>query len=432
MRSFAIKLLSIALAAIALLLLRFAIADSVVSDPSGPRSISEEYFGLHIHRGATTLHWPRVRFHSWRIIKPETTWYSMERRRGIWNFGALDKAVAVANARGVEVMYTLGYAPQWAIDPKFINIWNPGLALPPQDLRDWETYVQVVVNRYKGRIKYYELMNEPNFTEVDAPYSKRDFSVFTMVKMAEIASRIINENDPEARLVSMSPSGAYNGIRRVDAFLKAGGGKYIDVVGFHFYEKTPEGIPKLTRALQKALSDNGQAHLPIWNTESGFYIDAPNLPAGKIPPGEVVYTPTQGGALVSRSLILSAAAGISRFYWFAWDGMAMALTEGDGKKITPAGDAYIKTERWLRGATITECRSPDKKQWICALARGGARAWLVWDTEETRDWKVPASWEATHYEPLYGGSTDIDANGFVRIGTAPLLIKSTPTQWGAL
>lgn len=431
MPSFAIKLLSIALAVIALLLLRFAIAGSVVSDPSGPQPISEEYFGLHVHRGATTLYWPRARFHSWRIIKTETTWYSLEPQRGFWNFGALDKAVSAADARGVEVLYTLGYAPKWAIDPKFINIWNPGLALPPQDLRNWETYVQAVVKRYKGRIKYYELMNEPHFTEVDSPYSKRDFSVSTMVEMARIASRIIKEHDPEARLVSMSASGGLNGVRRVEAFLKAGGGKYIDVVGFHFYETTPEAIPRLAGALHKALYASGQDHLPIWNTESGFYIAAPDMPAGKVPQGEILYSTTQGGALVSRSLILGAAAGLRRFYWFAWDGVGMALTEGDGKMLTPAGDAYIKTERWLRGTTINECRSPNERLWICALVRGEHRAWVVWATQGEQDWKVPAKWNAKQFEALNGNRADIDASGLVRIGFAPLLIQSDTAVWSA-
>lgn len=430
MHFFVIKLLSIILVVLGLLLPRFAIADMVFSDLSGPLTIPEEYFGMHVRWGATTHYWPKARFHSWRIITTETTWHSLEQQKGVWHFGALDKAVATAEARGVEALYTLGYAPQWAIDPKFTDIWNPGLALPPQDLRDWETYVQAVVKRYKGRIKYYELMNEPHFTEVDGRYSKRDFPVAAMVEMARIASRILKQHDPEARLVSMSPSGAYNGIRRVNAFLEAGGGNYIDIVGFHFYEQTPEAIPKLVDALRKVLSNNGLAHLPIWNTESGFHIAAPGISPGKIPASETLYSQTQGGAMVSRSLILGAAAGLRRFYWYSWDIPSMALTDGKGRTITPAGHAYIKTERWLRGATISECRTADGKLWICTLNRGVRQARLVWNTTGTRDWVVPAKWRAQQYETLLGNEVDVAQNRRIQLDEAPLLIVSDSQSWG--
>lgn len=427
---FVIKLLSIALTMLGLLLPRFAIADTVVSDSSGPRIIPEEYFGMHVRWGATTPYWPRAHFHSWRIITTETTWNSLEPQRSMWDFGALDKAVATAEARGVEALYTLGYAPLWAVDPKFKDTWNPGHALPPQDLRDWEIYVQAVVKRYKGRIKYYELMNEPHFTEVDGRHSKRDFPVANMVEMARIVSRIIKQYDPEAGLVSMSPSGAYNGIRRIEAFLKAGGGQYIDVVGFHFYEKTPEDIPKLANALRRVMGKYELAHLPIWNTESGFYIAASDMPPGRVPTSETLFTPTQGGAVVSRALALGAAAGLRRFYWYSWDIPTMALTEGKGRTIAPAGNAYIKTERWLRGATINECRTADDKLWICTLNRGERKARLVWNTTGTRNWMVPAQWQARQYETLLGGMANVDQSGRIRVDEAPLLIVSDDMAWG--
>jgi len=425
-----VKLMSGALIVWISMLPGFVTADTVVSDLSGPRSVPEEYFGMHVRWGATTLYWPKARFHSWRVITTETTWSNLESRKGVWLFGPLDTAVATAESRGVEVLYTLGYAPQWAIDRKFIGDWNPGHALPPQDLADWESYVRTVVQRYKGRIKNYELMNEPHFTEMDGRYSKRDFPVATMVEMARIASRIIKEHDPGARLVSMSPSGAYNGIRRVEAFLKAGGGKYVDAVGFHFYEKTPEDIPKLARALRRVMANYGLAHLPVWNTESGFYIAASDIPPGRVSASETLFTPTQGGAVVSRALTLGAAAGLRRFYWYSWDIPTMALTEGKGRTIAPAGNAYIKTERWLRGATINECRTADDKLWICSLSRGERKARLVWNTTEARVLRVPPQWQARQFETLLGGVVNVDHNGRVRVDEAPLLIVSDDQAWG--
>ena len=407
-------------------------AETVVRDPLGPRPIAESYFSLNVRWGATTPYWPPVRFHSWRVITGETSWYSLEPVKGMWQFLALDRAVDRAENKQVEVLYTLGYPAKWATDPKLVSVWNPGIALPPSDMADWEEYVRRVAERYKGRIKYYELMNEPHFSEVDRPYSKVDFPVATMVEMARIASRVIKQIDPEAKLVSMSPSGRLNGVRRVDAFLKAGGGQYIDAVSFHFYSESPEHIPELVSALRKVLASNGQSRLDIWNTESGFYIAGPDKPhgVGGIPKNETLYTPEQGGAMVARALTLGAAAGLRRFYWYSWDIPSMALTEGKGKVIAPAGNAYIKTGRWLRGATINECRTADDKLWICTLNRGTRQAHLVWNTSGARNWMAPAQWRARQYETLLSGMANVDQSGRIRVDETPLLIVSDDLAWG--
>lgn len=425
-----------ALALSGLLVSSAVIADRVVSPASGGWTVPKEYFGMHVRWGASTLYWPQARFHSWRIITGETTWYSIEPVKGQWQFAPLDRAVARAADGQVEVLYTLGYPAKWAIDPSLIEMWNPGLALPPREMADWETYVRQVATRYKGRIKYYELMNEPHFTETDRQYSKRDFPVASMVEMARIAHSVLREVDPEARLVSMSPSGAVDGIRRVDAFLKAGGGQYVDVLGFHFYtggykSALPEEIPGMVSMLRKILRDSGQTGLEIWNTESGFYIDGPGIPPGSVVTTQTLYTPVQGGAMVARSLILGAAAGLRRFYWYSWDIPSMALTEGKGRVITAAGKAYITTERWLRGATISECRSADDQLWICSMNRADRRAFLVWNTSGMRDWRVPAQWQARRSENLQGQTLAVMAGNRIQVDESPLLLLADDLPWGS-
>lgn len=414
---------------------QLAFAENIVRDPYGPRPIPKTYFNMHIRWGATTHFWPTAHFHSWRLITGETHWYNLEPEKGLWKFNELDRALERAEWKEVEVLFTLGYPARWSADMRSGREWNPGAALPPRNMADWEEYVRRVVSRYKDRIKFYELMNEPHFTEVDGGWhSKRHFPVATMVEMARIASSVIKEVDPEAKLVSMSPSGGINGIRRVATFLKAGGGKFVDVLGFHFYSDTPEEIPNLASALRKVLADNGQSRLDIWNTESGFYItDQENITnKGMQLESQHIYTPARAAAAVSRALTLGAAAGLRRFYWYSWDIPTMALTEGKGQIVTPAGMAYVKTERWLRDSTIHDCRTTDDKLWICSLSRGIRQARLVWNTAGPRDWRIPAQWQARHYEPLLGDITNIDITGRVNLDEAPLLIVSDDQAWGSL
>lgn len=429
------KWLSAGIAFVAFFLPPPASAESVVRDLSGSQPIPEAFFNMHVRWGATAQHWPVAPFHSWRVITGETAWYSLEPERGKWTFEALDHVVKRAEANDVEVLYTLGYPPRWATDTGLLREWNPGHALPPRDMTDWENYLRQVVGRYKGRIKYYELMNEPHFTEVDGRWrSTRDFPVARMVEMARTAQRVLREIDPEARLVSMSPSGGLGGVRRVEAFLKAGGGQYVDVLGFHFYAPRPEEIPALVTALRKVMTEAGQTRLPIWNTESGFYIDGPDRPHGKgsRPEHQPLYTPELGAAMVSRALTLAAAAGLRRFYWYSWDIPTMALAYDRGKDINAAGRAYIKTRQWLRGATIKECRTADDKLWVCEMTRGERRARIVWNTTGARTWTVPGQWQARGYETLSGGSAGIGPTRHIPMGEAPVLIVSDDRKWGAL
>lgn len=427
------KRLSAAIAWFVLSLLQYAFADIVVRDSGRSQPISETYFNMHVRWGGTTLHWPAAPFHSWRVLTSETAWYNLEPEKGVWKFDALESAVKRAEAKGVEVLFTLGYPARWAADTGLLREWNPGHALPPRDMADWEDYLRQVVGRYKGRIKYYELMNEPHFTEVDGRWrSTRDFPVARMVEMARIAQRVIRQIDPEAKLVSMSPSGALDGVRRVEAFLKAGGGLYVDVLGFHFYAPRAEEIPELVTALRKVMAETGQSHLPIWNTESGFYIDGPDKPHGKggRPEHQPLYTPELGAAMVARALTLGAAAGLRRFYWYSWDIPTLALAYGRGKDINAAGRAYVKTQQWLLGTTIKECRTTDDQLWVCEMSRGERKARLVWNTTGQKSWTVPAHWQARQYETLPGSRGRIDSAGRIQVDEAPVLIMSDEQDWG--
>lgn len=410
-------------------------AQTFVVNPSGLRPVPDSYFGMHVRWGATTPSWPSVRFHSWRVITPETEWRGLQPKRNTWQFSALDSAVARAEKKGVEVMLTLGQTPPWAAArplEKVPNGW--GASSEPRDMADWEHYVRTVVARYKGRIKYYELWNEPRFREVDP---KRAMAGFTgtarqMVEMGAIAKRALEELDPEARLVSPAVDARMIGLKRLEAWLDAGGANVSDVIAYHIYATTPEDIPKVVSAIRGVLKKHGLEHLEIWNTESGFLIETPDKQAK--PFGDAVFakvhTQARGAAYMARSLILGAASGLDRFYWYAWDIADMAMSTAKGQHITIVGEAYGNTSRWLRGASIPECRTNDHRLWICSLRREDRQAWLVWNVRGTRAWALPADWNATHYETLHGNKADIDSKGNIEIGEAPLLVLTNHEPWG--
>lgn len=90
------------------------------------------------------------------------------------------------------------------------------------------------------------------------------------------------------------------------------------------------------------------------------------------------------------------------------------------------------TPHWLRGATLSECRTQNDKLWICTLERGTRQARLVWNTTGRIDWTVPAQWQARQYETLMGGARAVPSLTRLQVDESPVLIVSDDQAWGAL
>ncbi|MDT7522966.1 endo-1,4-beta-xylanase [Rhodoferax sp. TBRC 17198] len=411
------------------------LAQQNIENPHSTRPIPDSYFGMHIRYGATTTNWPKPHFSTWRVITPETEWRGLEPIKGQWQFNNLDNAVYRANFRNMEVILTLGQTPKWAsARPNEIVPNGPGASAEPRDLNDWENYIRTVALRYKGRIKYYELWNEPRFLEVD-PY--RPMAGFTgsarqMVEMGKIAKRVLSEVDPNAKLISPSADSGLHGIKRLNAWLAAGGGEVSDIIGYHIYTTPPETIPEVVAELRRTVNRFGLKNTEIWNTESGFLFESSDkkiTPYGYEVFAEVLPQKT-AAAYTSRSLILGAASGLDRFYWYSWDIPGMALTEGKGKDINQVGVAYLGTVRWLRGASLPRCGIEDKSIWICELIRGDLTARIVWNTGMERQWDIPPSWNALRIEALDGSATNAKQKSRVALDGMPILVISSQGAWG--
>ena len=412
-----------------------AFSQTKIDNPYINRPVSNSYFGMHIRYGATTTNWPTPTFHSWRVITPETEWRGLEPAKGQWQFNNLDNAVYRANFRKMEVILTLGQTPKWAsARPNELVPNGPGASAEPRDMSDWENYVRTVVLRYKGRIKYYELWNEPRFLEVD-PY--RAIAGFTgtakkMVEMGRIVKRILAEVDPEAKLISPSADSGLHGIKRLEAWLAAGGAEISDIIGYHIYVTPPENIPKVVSELRKTINRYGLQSTEIWNTESGFLIESTDKKV--VADGYEVFAEVlslkKASAYASRSVILGAVSGLDRFYWYSWDIPSMSLTEGRGKTINASGEAYLRTVKWLQGAVLSSCQSSDNKIWICDLNRENRTARIAWNTSTERDWEIPSSWRSQYYEELTGKNTKIIQKMSIILGEAPVLFVSDSLPWG--
>lgn len=372
--------------------------------PSEP--IPATFFGMHIHRAAVSTPWPSVPFKAWRLWDTHTTWAQLEPQKGDWDWRMLDRTVDLAQQHGVEVLYTMGRSPKWAsARPNEVGKnpnAQPGGMAEPRNLEDWRSYVRKVATRYKGRIKAYEIWNEPNLENFYSGTPE------TMVNMAREAYGVLKEVDPSIVVVSPSAVGP-TGLPWLEEYLRLGGGKYADVIGYHFYVRgqEPEGMLGFIDQVHEITRKYGVADKPLWNTEAGW-----------LQPYRI--DPEDGPAYVARAYILNWADGVSRFYWYAWDnqGARVRMTEADEATSTATARAYAEIQKWMVGARM-ESITEDRGTWICQLSRDGAISFIVWNPERKVDFDRPKDVNTVH--KLTGESAGISGNK-VEISSTPVLL----------
>jgi hypothetical protein len=366
-------------------------------------SIPASYFGIHFHRPAENT-WPQIPFAEWRLWDSEgTVWYNLEPHKGDWDFSQLDRDVAMAEQHGVGLLLTLGQTPPWASSrPKEPPAWRPGGTAPPKDEKDWIEYVRKVVTRYKGRIHEYEIWNEPNLQEFFSGSQEQ------LVGLAQDAYRIIREIDPTAAVVSPSITGG-DGVSWLDKYLDLGGGKYADVIGYHFYvsPKAPEAAVEIIQQVQAVLLTHG-IRKPIWNTESGWFIHSD---FEKPQNGTFSHTlvPEEAISYVMRAYLVNWASGVSRLYWYDWDGNPMGLGDNLGRQKKLAAYGYAAIRQWLVGTTMQRCDKDPDGSWVCELNRDGHGEWIIWSSTTVLR-TIPSFWNVRQVVKLSPGGVQQSGN----------------------
>lgn len=386
-------------------------SNSISQSSPSSEPIPATLFGLHIHHAATTTAWPGVTFSGWRLWDAYVAWPNLEPHRGQWQFEMLDRYVSQAEQHKVDLLLPLGLSPTWASSrPTEKSVYQPGNAAEPRDLEDWRDYVRTVSTRYKGRIHEYEIWNEPNLKEFWSG------DVAQMVELTKEASEIIHEIDPHATIVSPSAT-TTNGLGWLSEFLRQGGGKYVDVVGYHFYTmpQPPEAAVSLIKKVRQIMDENAVGDRPLWNTETGWAAPKP-FPSEDLAASYVV-----------RSYLLNWAEGVQRLYWYAWDNhnwVTIQTTEGDSKTLTSAGRAYQTAYKWLVGASLKECGEDKTHTWTCELERNGEPERLVWNIDHVQDFDLPATWNI-HSSTFLSGENKEVIRPSIEVGEAPILLSST-------
>lgn len=376
-----------------------------LAPPAGP--VPPSYFGIHNHRFHDPAMRPTIDFGAWRLWDAGVAWSQLQPKENEWDFRRLDFALSVANSSGYDVLLTFGRTPRWAsAQPDNRSFYGAGEAAPPRNMNDFAKFVRRVASRYKGRIKLYEVWNEP------ASGGMFSGTVEQMVEMTRIVDRELGRVDPKARIVCPSPA-KYVSLDWFGRFVAAGGASYCDIIGYHFY--TDSGFPEERVNLIRKVFDVLKAHdlttKPVWDTESGLAVSNNNgdSPAASVP------------GHIARWLILTWANGVERFYWHSWDQDRMGFVSPSGDFREPEMAAYQITQRWMLGSRFQDCARVDQR-WNCQLTlKDGKSATLLWTQDNSKQTVAvaPPVW----LEDLHGFAGTIQGSSVSITGDPVLVVQ---------
>lgn len=414
---------------LALALLMAAAACSEAKPPVplvAPRLVERSFFGMHLHwqDTGTPVRLPPVG--AIRLWDTRTNWSHLQPTAGsAFDFSRLDKFVTLGQTLGADVMMTLGGTPQWAaLKPSIPGAYGPGTSSPPRSMSEWDDYVRAVASRYRGRIKIYEVINEPSLMVPNENCEeRRSFYCTTaddLVRMVDHTRAVILAVDPGATVTSPGFVHAW----RMRDYLAAGGGLGARALDTHIYPPpSSAGQAKAFREIRAVLAAKRKSWVPLWNSEAGI----PLLDNG-FEPGERKIEEDDGPGAISRFLVLSAASRFDRVYYYAWDNFKYGLSTDGGTRPTRAGAAYLKTMSWLLGMRIFPCAT-EGNLWSCQLLDGTRRATIVW-TDDGQPTSFALSGSTNYRHTLDGRSTRLGEATAVAVAREPVLISHDAPTWG--
>ena len=378
--------------------------------PLGPNA-----FGLHVP-GLSTGTVPSVPYGTVRLWDGGTAWGQVEQAPGQFWWNGLDYAIQNANAQKVSILYVLGSTPTWAATNKKQGTYpNKGAASMPT-MAAWTAWVDAVTKRYANSIDAYQIWNEANL---------QTFWQGTPQQMAQLtaaAAQIIRQNDPTARIVAASSTvrlqSAYK--KFFPAYLRAlrGLGWPVTDISAHFYppaKGTPGDRALYIQQVEGDMAKAGVPGLPLWDTEVNYGIAGPTK--------KDKHRTIDGGdaaAYVAQTYLDSVRLGVTRTYWYSWNGNPglVGVPMGDG---SAAAAAYATVYKTLNGkffscttGAVNTCQTGDNVN---------PQVW-AWASKGSGTFTVPnnALWSCN----ALGQCMPVTPGSKVTIGSMPTWFNSAP------
>jgi hypothetical protein len=384
--------------------------------PAGPlpkTPFPATLIGLHVNKLGQHSTWPDAGQGLVRLWDTGTNWDRLaptpedfDAARGP-GWQRLDAYVAYVRRHRPDatILFTLGIPPVWASKtPDAKCAYGNGTCGAPTSIELWRHYVRTLAQRYRGRIRHWELWNEP------------DHNIFyagptPLAELAKAAREELKAVDPQNLLLSPGYT-ASTGLNALYDFLRDGGGRYVDIVGFHWYfQAHPEQLAAAIGNVRRLMQAYGAGDKPIWNTEGAPLCErreAARCTLEDLSPDEV-------DALPARALLTMWLNGVEGFAYYTAEGAGgrtPALLSADAKGSTSTAAALKRFADWMVGARATAVSRFGRAGIVVQCERGGERFAIAWsDSAGGEPVVLPAGLRVREVQPLTGGARGASGSG---------------------
>jgi glycosyl hydrolase family 42 (putative beta-galactosidase) len=344
-----------------------------------------------------------------------TGWSEVEPEEGKWRWDVLDKQMAYLDGQHIAYGGIFAGSPKW-------NVKDKRGTLPVNNLEGWSRYCSELVKHSKGRVKHWEVWNEPpNGTGKDqtaADYAKIVVAAYDAAKAA----------DPNCLVGIAAKSVA---ITYLDQALQAGAKGHFDYVTLHPYEvsgcaiKHPGTEPvylQIAGTLRKMLAarDPAKVNCPVIFTEIG------HAAAGEYAARMAGFSDADVQAhAVVKYYAMGIAQGIACIQWFEGmdgDSGPMGLLDAKAKPRPAYGTLAQMIKLFGRHPTYLGWLLLNDKHY--AFVFQGAKSsvmatWAATKAAENVDFGKPVQ----IVDPLTGTTTSAATHSLT---IAPILVDGVP------
>lgn len=296
-------------------------SDSVRACNASPESMLNLF--ANVMGGHLIRHWDNGSAFTWDAVQPTSAQDQ--------SFERSDYIVATLAKYGISSLAVLESWPNWI----------GGSASLTTGQTAWLNYVNLVTQRYKGKVRYWEIMNEPNLwlpsTSTDARTQTTERATLYLSYL-KAGANAIRAADSSNRVVGFCVNFGWNGMDFLHDGIADGsandGLNFADVVSFHPYSCRSLGAyPTADQSIadmEKLASDAGHPNPVLWASEC-YYL-AENQESGD---EEVVRAKD-----VSRRFLTDLGEGVKQSICIFGDALWR-------KTINPHFDSNVGISRWM-------------------------------------------------------------------------------------
>ncbi len=240
------------------------------------------------------LGWVKQQF-PWEQIEPveKGSYYDERIRQSSW--AKYDNIVDLCEEYGLQIIARLDRPPSWTRQD------NTYKERPPDDFNDYGDFVYTFVDRYRGRVSYIQIWNEPN---IFPEWGNRPVDPVDYVDLLRVAYQRAKEADPNVHVLSaplaITTGQAHpepgkwtsmNEIQFLEEMYQAGAKDYFDILSANAFGlgSPPDDPPdpqvlnfQRVLLLREVMERYGDSEKAVWFNEYGWNASPEDFPEDQL------------------------------------------------------------------------------------------------------------------------------------------------------